>query len=80
MTRAMRKATQTAFGVGHLAHTPGDAALVAMAHRQAVEKVDATTDPAQAAQLLAQARQSGDKTLAIAVRPRARLHVGTRLG
>jgi hypothetical protein len=67
----IQKATHTAFGVGHLSHTPGDAALIAMAHRQAAEKVEATTEPAQAAQLLAQAKQSGDTTLAIAVRPHA---------
>ena len=42
-----------------------------MAYRQAAEKVEATTDPAQAARLLANAKQSGDTTMAIAIRPHA---------
>jgi hypothetical protein len=67
----IQKATSVAFGVGHLASTPGDAALTHMAYRQAAAQVDTTTDPAQAAQLLAQAKQSGDTTMAIAVRPHA---------
>ena len=41
-----------------------------MAHRQAAEKVEAITEPAQAAQLLASG-ESGDTTMAIAIRPHA---------
>jgi hypothetical protein len=64
---AETKATQTAFGVSDLAKTPGDAALVSMAFRQAADKVADVTNPADAARLLEQATTSGDETPARAV-------------
>jgi|GEM_PF-4261123 len=58
---------RTAFGLDDLASSPGDKATLAMAYRNAAERVTAIKTPSEASRLLGQAHDTGDETMARAI-------------